>query len=242
MSQFRGAEFSTVFLRGSQVSNQGAGTVSGNWTVTVPSSCKRGDYLILVMSTNADTVTAGSGWSTLQHQLASANPFDTWIYGKVADATDDGGNTYTWNTSNTTAAPVVATMFVFANVDSTKVVSAVSAESASQNVTTPSVSITVPSLMMHARCSRQGSATAVTFTYGAGTKTEGTNAGSVAYTASGSVETAMTYTTGSQTGTSANGSAAPTASFSYQIGLGAKVVPSPNYPTKNSVPVMRGSL
>lgn len=242
MSQFRGAEWSVVKLRGSQTSNTGVGTVSGNWTVTVPSATKKGDYLILVMSTNADTVTAGSGWSTLQHQLAAANPFDTWIYGKVADANDDGGNTYTWNTSNTTAAPVVATMFAFSGVDSNKVVTAVSAESASQNVTTPSVSITVPSLMMHARCARQGSATAVTFTYGTGTKTEGTNAGSVAYTAGGAVESAMTYTTGSQTGTSANGSAAPTASFSYQIGLGAKPVPSAQFPNFNSVPVMRGSL
>lgn len=224
--------YGLVTARGSVVTGQAAGTISGTWAVSVPTATVAGDYLIIVMTTNADTNTAAAGWTTLQQvDGVAVTTHTTSIYGKVATAADEGGNTYNWTVSGTTAAPDVATCWTFANVDPTKVVSAVGTEMTTSGAkTTPAVSITVPSLMLHAATCRMGGATAATFTYASGTKTEGTNASAVAYTAGGAPEAAMTYTTGSQAGATVTPSLTPTTGYPLQIGLGAEKITGAIFP------------
>lgn len=215
-----------VTTRGSQVSGQAAGASSGSFTITVPSATVTGDYLLLLLSTNLDTVTAASGWTLLQTGASGSVPWQARLYGKVASATDAGGNTYSWNLSNTTAAPNVAVMWAFGNVDTTKIVSAKGAEDTTSPATTPTITTTVPSRVVHLVADRRGSTPAITWTYPAGTKVEGTNDGSVGYTVSGAPAVATT-TAGSQSGINITGSANPSASFAFQVGLGDALVAVP---------------
>lgn len=218
-----------VTVRGSVVSNQAGGTVTGNMSIVVPSATVLGDYLLLLLSCNKDTVTPAAGWTLLQNGSSASLAHQSILYGRVATATDVGGHTYTWNLSNTTAAPDVAVCWAFGNVDTTKVVSAKGAEDTTSPATTPAVTTTVPSLMVHLVADRLGSTPAVTWTYpGSRTKTEGTNDGTTGYTASGAPDTATLSTSGSQSGINITGSASPSTSFAYQVGLGSltTVVPA----------------
>lgn len=216
-----------VTVRGSLVSNQAGGSISGNMTITTPSATQTGDYLLLLLACNQDTVTPASGWTQLQNGVSSGTSHQSFLYGRVATATDAGGHAYTWNLSNSTAAPDVAVMWAFGNVDTTKVVSAKGAEDTTSPATTPAVTTTVPSLMVHLVADRRGTTPSITWTYPDGTKAEGTNDGTVGYTASGAPESSTTNTTGSQSGVNITGSASPSASFAYQVGLGDGLVAVP---------------
>lgn len=216
-----------VTVRGSLVSNQAGGSISGNMTITTPSATQTGDYLLLLLACNQDTVTPASGWTQLQNGVSSGTSHQSFLYGRVATATDAGGHAYTWNLSNSTAAPDVAVMWAFGNVDTTKIVSAKGAEDTTSPATTPAVTTTAPSLMVHLVADRRGTTPSITWTYPDGTKAEGTNDGTVGYTASGAPESATTNTTGSQSGVNITGSASPSASFAYQVGLGDGLVAVP---------------
>lgn len=231
MSFYGNPRYDAVYLRGSVVTGQAAGTVTGTWAVSVPTQTQVGDYMLIIMTTNADTVTKHASWTQLQQtQGVAVTTHLTSVYGKVADANDVGGFTYNWTVSGTTAAPDVAVCWSFANVDSTKVVSAVGTEMTTAGAkTTPSVSTTVPSLMVHGATCRMGGATAAAFTYASGTKTEGTNASAVAYTASGAPADAMTTVVGSQAGISVTPSLTPTTGYPLQIGLGASRAQAPTF-------------
>lgn len=216
-----------VIVRGSLVSNQAGGSISGNMTITTPSATQTGDYLLLLLTCNQDTVTPAAGWTKLQNGVSSLTSSQSILYGRVATATDAGGHAYTWNLSNSTAAPDVAVMWAFGNVDTTKIVSAVGAEDTTSPATSPAVTTTVPSLMVHLVGDRRGSTPSITWTYPDGTKAEGTNDGTVGYTASGAPESSTTNTTGSQSGVNITGSASPSSSFAYQVGLGDGLVAVP---------------
>lgn len=218
----------SVTVRGSVVSNQAGGAISGNMSITVPTATVLGDYLLLILSCNKDTVTPAAGWTLLQNGSSASLAHQSILYGRVATATDVGGHTYTWNLSNSTAAPDVAVCWAFGNVDTTKVVSAKGAEDTTSPATTPAVTTTVPSLMVHLVADRFGSTPSITWTYPGGrTKTEGTNDGTTGYTASGAPNTATTVATGSQAGINITGSASPSTSFAYQVGLGDGLVAVP---------------
>ncbi len=216
-----------VITRGSVVSNQTGGSISGNMSITVPSATQTGDYLLLLLSCNKDTVTPAAGWTVLQNGQAASLAHQSILYGRVATATDAGGHTYTWNLSNSTAAPDVAVCWAFGNVDTTKIVSAKGAEDSTSPATSPAVTTTVPSLMVHLVADRRGTTPSITWTYPDGTKTEGTNDGTVGYTASGAPESSTTNATGSQSGVNITGSASPSTSFAYQVGLGDGLVAVP---------------
>lgn len=212
----------SVIVRGSAVSGNGAGTSSGNFTISSPSATQTGDYLVIALTTNKDTVTPPSGWTQLQNGQSSSLPSQSFVYGRVSPGS--GVQNFTWNLSNNTAAPNVAVCWAFGNVDTGHIVSAKNAEDTTSPTTTPTVTTTVKSLMLHIVCDRYGSTPSITWTYPGGfTKTEGTNDGSVGYTASGGTN-GNTVNSGSQSGVNITGTANPSTSFAYQVGLGDALV------------------
>lgn len=214
-----------VTVRGSLVSGQAAGTSSGNFVISTPSSTVAGDYLIILLSTNKDTVTPPSGWTLLQNGQAASLAWQSFVYGRVAPAS--GTQTFTWNLSNTTAAPNVAVCWALGNVDTSHIVSAKSAEDSTSPVSTPSITTTVPSLCLHMLADRRGSTPSLTWTFPAGyTKTEGTNDGSVGYTVTGAPGSG-TVAAGTQSGISLTASANPSTSYGYQVALGDALVAVP---------------
>lgn len=207
---------------------QSAGTITGNWAISVPALTQAGDLLVLFISCNQDAVTPASGWTLKQNGVSAGTSHQSLLYTRLATSADVGGSkTYTWNLSGTTAAPDCAIMYAVSFTTATTAADyadAISTESTTgTSFTSPSVgSPGGPSLRIHFAANRQSTATPITYSWGSGATTvEVTNSGTVSYTASSAYEGGITYG-GSAGGRSNTASATPTSQFEYQIAMKAE--------------------
>lgn len=197
-----------------------AGTVTGNVLIPTPSQVLAGDYMVMFLVCNKDTVTPAAGWNQIDNQLGG-NPWQTIVYDRVATSADVGGTNYTWNMSNTTAAPDFAIVVAYRYVDDTLSSIASSVTTTANPVTGPSTTSTTPSLAIYVRTYRQSSATEITSTASPTERVDSGNHSLVAYSGALYEAAAWDTTPGTVAGISVTASAAPTDSASFTMQLAA---------------------
>lgn len=166
-----------------------SGSTSGNATVTQVDGVAVDDYMVATLVTNNDTITPPSGWTLLYTDTAPVNAWRTLYYSKWVVSADVSAANYSWNVSNTTAAPSIILLSMFRNVDFINPVntSAVTTGTTAGTVNAADVTLTVPSAVIHLVTQRRSSGTPPNYSCG----TDGfcemadvTNAGaSVSYSA-----------------------------------------------------------
>lgn len=197
---------------------------TGSLTITKPVGLAVDHLMLAFFSVNVQTITPPSGWTQYDSDQPGTNAFTGQVFYKVADASDVAASNFNFTVSST-ASPFCGAISAYADVDTTNPIHAAAQTlgTTANPVTTPSVDITVPCLVVHSRCVRENSTTQITFT-GPGGYTErqefGNNGATVSY-AGCSYDNGTISLSGTITGISITGSSAPTDSVSRSIALTA---------------------
>lgn len=207
--------------------------ISTGFTVANPTGIQVGDYMLMFLVTNKDTITKDSAFALIRQDLDSGNPWSMAVYDRTADSTDVAGTTYTWSCSGTTNAPNTAVIMAYRGVDPNNITflgtgGRTYTSGTTNPVSTPSGVPNCPSLLVTGNGTRMSPSSAVATWTGTGNERfDGGNFGTVsyqhAYYDSGTPTFDISSSQGANSITQSTNTAL-TDRMSYTVALGARKV------------------
>lgn len=125
-------------------------------TVTKPTGLAIGDFMLAYVNANKIGITGvPSGFTLLDNQDAGTNLYRNAVYYKIADSGDTGATNFVWTNGDSNAA-IWAAISAYRNVDPNNPIhtSNATVQTTTEPQTTPSVTTTVPCLIVSSRTVR----------------------------------------------------------------------------------------
>lgn len=179
----------TISHVNTQVGTPNKGSTPGltsTTTVTKPTGLAVGDFMLALGNANKIGITGvPTGFTLLDNQDAGTNLYRNFVYWKVADANDVAASNFVW-TNGDANAPIWAAISAYRGVDPQGGIhaSAATVQTTTEPQTTPSVTTTIPTLVVRSRtirCSDSGTAGDSTFTGSGNERFDSGNHSTVGY-------------------------------------------------------------
>lgn len=200
---------------------------TGSLTITKPTGLEVDDLMLATFSVNVSTITPPAGWTQYDSDQPGANAFTGQVFYKVATSGDVAAGSFNFSASST-GSPFCGAISAYRYVDTSSPIHTATQllGTTADPVTSPSITITVPCLLVHVRNVRDNSTTQITFTASGNERQEyGNNGATVSY-AGVTYDSGAIHLAGTHTGISITGSSAPTDSVTRTIALTAQTLTS----------------
>jgi hypothetical protein len=181
---------------------------TGSLTITKPTGLAVDDLMLATFAVNNSTITAPADWSLYDNDQPSANLFTSQVFYKIATSGDVAAASFNFSASST-GSPFCGAISAYRYVDtSTPIHTATqSFATTAASHSSPSITTTVPALLVHVRHVRNNNPAQVTFTASGTERQEFANNGATVSYAGATYDSGAINLAGTHSGISITGSA-----------------------------------